>query len=207
MFQKTTAAFLAIVFMTMFTAPLSSIASEQKEEMNLTEFLKTNDEVTVSYSYPSMKLADNGEGKSTLSANTPVIIQAKDTITTKNMTSGSTVNFSVLQDIKNSNGNVLIKAGTPVSAQISFMEHRGIIGQSGEITISDFHTTAIDGTYIPLSGTVSANPNDKTALSIVLSVLVCPLFLFMRGKEATITAGTTKTAYTLVETYIKTAMY
>lgn len=207
MFKKTTTTFLAIVFMTMFTSPLSSIAFEQKDEMNLTKFLKTNDNVTVSYSYPSMKLAYNGEGKVALPANTPVIIQVKDTITTDKMTNGSTVNFSVLQDVKNSSGHILIKAGTPVSAQISFMEHRGRIGQSGEITISDFHTTAIDGTYIPLSGTVSAKPNDKMALSIVLSVLVCPLFLLMKGKEATIMAGTTKTAYTLVETYIKTASY
>lgn len=72
------------------------------------------------------------------------------------------------------------------------------------MAITDFHTTAVDGTYIPLSGSVSAKPDDKMTVSIVLSVLICPLFLLMKGDEAQVPAGTTKTAYTITDTYIKT---
>lgn len=79
-----------------------------------------------------------------------------------------------------------------------------MMGKSGEITVSDFHTTAVDGTYIPLSATVSAKPDDKMVTSIVLSVHICPLFLLMKGEEAQLNSGATKTAYTVLDTYIKT---
>ena len=75
---------------------------------------------------------------------------------------------------------------------------------SGKLTISDFHTTAIDGTYIPLSGTVSSNPEDKMVLSIVLSVFVCPLFLLLKGGEGSLPAGKIKTAYTITDISVNT---
>ena len=79
-----------------------------------------------------------------------------------------------------------------------------MIGRSGEVTVTDFHTTAVDGTYVPLSGSVSARPDDKMTMSIVLSVLICPLFLLMKGEDAQVPAGSTKTAYTISEVHIKT---
>jgi hypothetical protein len=72
------------------------------------------------------------------------------------------------------------------------------------LTVTDFHTTAVDGTYIPLSGSISARPDDKMTVSIILSVLVCPLFLLMKGNEAQLTIGTAKTAYTVTDVYINT---
>ena len=78
-----------------------------------------------------------------------------------------------------------------------------MLGKSGEVTVSDFNTTAVDGTYVPLSGSVSAKPDDKMTISIVLGVLICPLFLLMRGDEAVVPAGTQKTAYTVNQVYIK----
>ena len=174
----------------------TTLAAESK---NLADFIKNNDKIEAKFSYPSMKLSSNHNGKSVLPAHTAIMIQCNDTISTKNIASGATVHFSVVNDIKNSDGLVLIKAGTPVSAQISFVEENGMIGKSGKLTISDFHTTAIDGTYIPLSGTVSSNPEDKMVLSIVLSILVCPLFLLLKGGEGSLPAGTIKTAYTITD--------
>lgn len=117
-----------------------------------------------------------------MASHTPIVIRNESTITTKDIVSGDSVNFSVVQDVRDSNGYVLIKHGTPVSANISFKK-QGMIGRSGEITVTDFHTTAVDGTYIPLSTTMSAHPDDKMVLSIVLSVCVCPLFLLMKGEK------------------------
>ena len=174
----------------------TTLAAESK---NLADFIKNNDKIEAKFSYPSMKLSSNHNGKAVLPAHTAIMIQCNDTISTKNIASGATVHFSVVNDIKNSDGLVLIKAGTPVSAQISFVEENGMIGKSGKLTISDFHTTAIDGTYIPLSGTVSSNPEDKMVLSIVLSIFVCPLFLLLKGGEGSLPAGTIKTAYTITD--------
>ena len=203
MFTKKMAS-LALITLIMFstTSQLSQTTSAT-ESKNLADFLKNNDKIEAKFSYPSMKLSSNSSGKAVLPAHTAIMIQCNDTISTKNIASGATVHFSVVNDIKNNDGLILIKAGTPVSAQISFVEENGMIGKSGKLTISDFHTTAIDGTYIPLSGTVSSNPEDKMVLSIVLSVLVCPLFLLLKGGEGSLPAGTIKTAYTITDIYVK----
>lgn len=201
--KKLVASFLTLSFMSMFTTPLSAGVVAKSSQMTLSEFLKTTDKVEASYSYPSMKLTSNGAGKSTLKAHTPVVIRAVDTITTGEIVSGGTVNFSVVSDVKDVNGNILVKSGAPVTAQISFTRSKGMIGRSGEVTVSDFSTIAVDGSYIPLSGSVSAQPNDKMTMSIVLSVLICPLFLLMKGQEAVVPAGTQKTAYTVNDVYIK----
>ena len=201
--KKLLASFLALSFMSLFVSPLSAGVAAQSDQMTLSEFLKTTDKIEASYSYPSMRLSANSGGKSTLSAHTPIVIRCVDTITTKEIVSGGTVNFAVVADVKDANGNVLIKSGAPVTAQISFSKSKGMIGRSGEITVTDFSTTAVDGTYVPLSGSVSARPDDKMTMSIVLSVLICPLFLLMKGEEAVVPSGTQKTAYTVADVYIK----
>lgn len=201
--KKIVATFLIMSLTSLFTAPLSGVASAKTEKMTLAEFLKTTENIEASYSYPSMIASTNGVGKTTLSAHTPIIIRCTETITTKDIVSGDTVNFAVVQDVKDSKGNLLIRAGAPVTAQISFAKKQGMIGKSGELTVSDFHTTAVDGSYVYLSGSVSAQPEDKMVMSVVLSVLVCPLFLLLKGDEARVTVGTTKTVYTVGDVYIK----
>ncbi len=199
--KKLTSIALILSFLSLSIAPLS--AATPNEQLSLQEFIKTTEEINASYTYPSMKLSANTAGKYVLPAHTPIMIRCEETITTKGVVSGTTVNFSVLNDVKDNNGVILVKAGSPVTAQISFTKDKGMIGKSGQLTVTDFHTTAVDGTYVPLSGSVSASPDDKMTLSIVLSVLICPLFLLMKGDDARLPAGTTKTAYTVVEIPIK----
>lgn len=201
--KKLLASLLAFSFMSMYVNSLSTSVFAQSDPMTLYEFLKTTDEIEASYSYPSIKLSVNNAGKSTLSAHTPIVIRCIDTITTKKIVSGGIVNFSVVSDIKDEYGNVLIQSGSPVTAQITFSKSNGMIGKSGELTVTDFSTTAVDGTYVPLSGSVSARPDDKIVMSVVLSVLICPLFLLLKGDEAVVPAGTLKTAYTVTNVYVK----
>ncbi len=202
--KKTIASFLLLAFCSVFSVPTTGIATASTDTETLYDFIKNTKEITASYTYPSMKLAAAGAGKSTLAAHTPIIIRCTETISTRDIVSGGEVNFAVVNDVKDASGNILIKAGSPVTAQISFVKTKGMIGRSGEVTVTDFHTTAVDGTYVPLSGSVSARPDDKMTLSIVLSVLVCPLFLLLKGDDAQVPAGTTKTAYTISEVHIKT---
>ncbi len=200
MIKKTTSALLSVIFFSFAFSPLAVFANEKE---SLAQFLKTTDEVEANYAYPNMNLVANTGSKSSIPPHTPIIIKCSETITTKDIVSGSKVNFSVVNDIKDKNGLVLIKAGSPVSAQITFAKDNGMVGRSGQITVSDFHTVAVDGSYVPLSGTISTNPEDKLVLSVVLSALFCPLFLLIRGDEARMPAGTTKTVYTVSETFVK----
>lgn len=201
--KKVIVSFLLVAFCSVFSTPLESIADMSSQEMSLYDFIKNTKEIEASYTYPSMKLAAAGNGKSLLASHTPIMIRCTETISTRDIVSGGEVNFAVVNDIKDANGNILIKAGAPVTAQISFSRTKGMLGRSGEVTVTDFHTTAVDGTYVPLSGSVSARPDDKMVMSIVLSVLICPLFLLMKGDDAQLPAGTTKTAYTISDVYVK----
>jgi len=200
--KKIISSFLVISLMTFFVTPISA-ESSNKSKQSLYSFLKNTDKITARYAYPSMKLASASTGQVKLPAHTPIIIRCDETITTRDVVDGGTVNFSVLSDVKSQDGSILISAGTPVTATISFSSPKGMIGKSGTITINDFHTTAVDGSYIPLSSSISARPDDKLATSIVLSVLICPLFLLMKGEDAQVPAGTTKTAYTVSDAYVK----
>jgi len=168
---------------------------------SLYEFVKTTENISASFTYPSMKLASSTSGKHLLNARTPIIIRSNSPINSNNIASGDSVIFSVAQDVKDSSGNIIIKNGTPVNATIDFQK-AGNIGKSGKITITDFHTTAVDGTYVPLSSSVSVAPEDKMVLSVVLSVCICPLFLLMDGEQAQLPAGTTKTVYTMTDVYV-----
>lgn len=199
--KKLLSLFLALTIVALISTPLS--AESRKEDKSLYSFLKTTENIKTSYKYPSIKLAVSANSKTKFSAHTPIMIRCEETISTRDVVSGGTVNFAVLSDVKADNGLIVIKAGTPVTAQITFAKKNGMIGKSGEITVSDFHTTAVDGTYIPLSASVSANPEDSMTTSIVLSVLICPLFLLMKGDEAKVPVGTTKTAYTVSDVYVK----
>ena len=136
---------------------------------SLYDFLQTtnHENINAKMEYPSMPKQIIIPKQIKLPANTPVIIKSNETVSTRDVVSGSTVKFTVLQDVKSSNGTVLIKSGTPVSAQITFAKDRGRIGSSGQITISDFHTTAVDGTYVPLSGTTK---NSYTATDVYVNI-------------------------------------
>lgn len=201
--QKAITTFILLAFCSLYTSPLAGCVSANNQTETLYDFIKTTKDISASYTYPSMKLATITTGKSPIAAHTPIIIRSTETISTKDIVSGGEVHFAIVNDVKDDNGNILIKTGAPVTAQITFTKSKGMIGRSGELTVTDFHTTAIDGTYVPLSGSVSARPDDKMTLSIVLSILVCPLFLLMKGDDAQLPAGTTKTAYTVSEVYIK----
>lgn len=171
--------------------------------ISLYEFINTTENITAKYEYPSMKISMNSANKKLLPAHTPVVIINNSLVTTKNIVSGDKLSFTVLQDVKDRNGNILIKSGSPVEANLTF-EKTERIGKSGKLTISDFHTTAVDGSYIPLASTISVAPDDKEVLSITLSILLCPLFLLMKGQHAEIPEGYTKTIYTHSDVYVKT---
>ncbi len=178
------------------------VYSAQDNEQSLYQFIKKNKEFNASFEYPSYIAATNSAGKKLLPGHSPVMIKNQSEINTTNIKTGDSVVFVVAENVCDDNGNILIKSGTSVNANINF-ENKTYIGRSAKITISDFHTKAVDNSYIPLSTVITEEPDNKMVLSIVLSACLCPLFLLMKGKEAKIPAGTLKTVYTTNDIYIK----
>jgi hypothetical protein len=136
-----------------------------------------------------------------LSSGTPVSLRLIETVDSNQVTVGTTVNFSVVSDVK-ADDDILVKAGTMGQAQVIKAEKNGMIGQPGEITISDFYTTAVDGSRVPLMATLTQEGKDKMVLSLVGTV-ICLFPILLKGGKAVIPAGTQKTVYTAGEVSVK----
>lgn len=102
-------------------------------------------------------------------------------------------------DVKDSNGTVLIKAGTPVELQVNAQKARGC-GRAGTLSVSCISTTAVDGQRIILNASsLNAEGKNKKGLAIGLGVgtgatIILPIigfaFLAIKGGNATIPANT-----------------
>ena len=131
----------------------------------------------------------------TLPNNTPVEIQLLEGIDSSSAQTGDSVKFKTVKSIT-LNGQTIIAAGSPVSATVIKAEKRKRIGRPGEIVVGDFSTVTTKGTKVPLTGDLSQSGKRKMTLSIVLSVVIIPLFLLMKGKDAVIEQGYQTTVYT-----------
>ena len=124
-----------------------------------------------------------------LSVNTPVLIQSNSNISEATNRTGDIVDFHVVNPIKDSNGNVIIAANTPVKASIVRLEEKKRIGRPTNLTISGFTTVATNGKPIVLNGSINKKSVSRMKRSIVLSALLLPFFLLMKGAAVELPAG------------------
>jgi hypothetical protein len=199
---------LSAVPLTMIAATPSKTNSKQRQQETWAEFIQNHPKLTVEYRYPSLQqkpiqIANDGDEPTIkIPASTAVVLRVTDSLSSKNATEASTVNFVVLSDVKVKE-TVVIKAGTTAKAQVSAIDKAGFVGTAGKILISDFSTRSTDGTFIPLQGTISDQASSKVVISCALSLIVCPLFLLMKGRDAVVPAGTEKTVYTASDIEVK----
>lgn len=148
----------------------------------------------------SFALAD---GEVVLKAGTYIPLEVMSEITTENMTVGQMIDFKVTKDVMVGK-DVVIPFGSVAKGQVTRFEKRKGIGKGASMQIQLKSVTAKDGTEVTLTGgNLSEKGEDKLVLSIVLTVLVCPLFLLLKGKQAVIPAGTAISASVATDTYIK----
>ena len=99
-------------------------------------------------------------------------------------------------DVRNAQGCVVIKRGTPVEIAVTRKKARGC-GRAGEIMVRCLSTTAIDGQTIMLLGEMSEEGQQRKGLAIGLGVglglFFWPLIslLAIKGKQAVVEADTT----------------
>ena len=171
------------------------IQSQAYEKINVSDSIKSYQGYEVPANYQS---SHQTKGKTVLlGANTPVKISNDEIISAANLQNGSTVHYTVSEDVRALDGTTVIQAGTPVSATVTNIKEKGRIGKPGELTVANFKTRAIDGSDITLSAIVTQKAKNRIARSIVLSAVVFPAFLLMRGADAEIPKGTQQTAYTV----------
>ena len=148
----------------------------------------------------SFTLADN---EVILKAGTLIPLEVLSEINTKNITTGQMIDLKVTREISVEK-NVVIPYGAIAKGQVTRFEKRKGLGKGASMQIQIKSVTAKDGPEIMLTGgNMSEEGNNKLALSIVLAIFVCPLFLLLKGKQAIIPAGTAISATVATDTYIK----
>jgi len=123
----------------------------------------------------------------TLSPGTMVILKVNETIT-GDAPAGKVVNLTVLHDVVK-DGYVLIKAGTPATGSVASAEKAKMIGREGKVIISVDRTHTVDRQVVYLQGSMEGKGEEKLVTSVVVSTLLCPLALLMKGGEGEIPAG------------------
>lgn len=139
------------------------------------------------------------ENQVVLSSKTPVLIQSDSTISGDTNKSGDIVNFHVVNSVKDSYGNIILSQGTPVKATVTRLEQKNRIGRPAELSIAGFTTTLYNGKQIAFQGSINKKSESRMARSIVLSAILCPLFLLMKGAAVELPAGIQTTVYPAVD--------
>lgn len=137
----------------------------------------------------------------TLLNNTRIKVSAMDNMSSDLNTQGQEVSFQLSEDTIVDN-KVVLKAGTIVTGNITSMEPRSYLEKGGKLTVDLLYTTAVNGSRVPLRGTVTVAGKSKIGKMVALSVIITPLFLLMRGDHAVISAGTKFNGYVDQDCYI-----
>ncbi|RAK69822.1 hypothetical protein DLM85_02920 [Hymenobacter edaphi] len=141
--------------------------------------------------------------RTTLKAGTLVVLETSNPLSSKDAQLGQSVTLRVKYDVM-INGRAVIKAGAPGSAQVVTAEQRKGLGKEGSLAIRPTVVQAVDGQMIPLTGSgVGQNGQDTKGGTIALAVVVSPLFLLKKGKDATIPAGYEMQATVATESVIQ----
>ena len=134
------------------------------------------------------------EDKVAIPEGTRVVVKTEDSTTSATATQGQVVRFGVVRAVE-IQGKVVIKAGAPATGEVLRVEGKKMIGREGELLVGIRYATAVDGSQIPLRASFEKKGEGMLATSVVLGVVLCPLFLLMKGEEARIPAGTEYTVF------------
>jgi hypothetical protein len=102
---------------------------------------------------------------------------------------GDAVKAHVWRDVV-VDGQVVIKAGTPIRLRISEVKKAKIAGVKGKLELEALSTTGVDGRDLMLDGGYDKSGHGRKALSITLAACVAWPLIFIKGKAAVLDAGT-----------------
>jgi hypothetical protein len=143
-----------------------------------------------------MSFKMNSEGEVVLPGGTSINLETINMIRSDQVTPGQTIDLRVKNDVKVGEVTV-IKAGSIAKAQVLRQSKSKGLGKGGYVELQIKSVTAVDGQDVYLQGgNVYREGDDATTTAIVLAVLVCILFLTIKGKNAVIPSGYQITTYT-----------
>lgn len=154
----------------------------------------------LAFYFSLMSFTMSSDGTVVINAGTKVSLETLSMIQSQFINVGQTIDFRVRTDIK-VDDKVVIAAGAIAKGQVLRAQKAKGLGKQGFVEIQIKSVTAVDGQEVFLNGgNVYQEGEDQQTLAIVLGLVVCILFLTMKGKEAQVPAGFQ------VEPYVATSM-
>jgi len=124
----------------------------------------------------------------TIPNGTPVVFRLTETISSETHHVGDIVHMEVALDVI-VDGVTAIKAGTPAQGDVVSAEEKGWLGEPGKLSLSMRNVKAVDGSRVPVRATLTREGKDKQSMTVILGVILCFLFLLMKGKSVEFQAG------------------
>ena len=122
----------------------------------------------------------------TLREGTEVRLKFVESISSKTAALDDPVTLAVTDDVL-VNGATVIHAGDKALAFVSKVQHSGMLGKPGELSIR-LDSLKDNGTKVHLRGTKSREGDGKVGETVVLTVLFGPIGLIKHGKNIDIAA-------------------
>ena len=149
----------------------------------------------------------------TLLDGTPVKLRLSQTISSADTKVGQEIPFEVIEDISVNNVIVLTKGSTAI-ATVTDAEHKKSMGRGGKLNIAISYARLKDQEKVALRATqdnkggghVGAMTGAMVATAVVFFP-AAPLFLFIKGKDITIPAGTGITAFVQGDMHLNMANF
>lgn len=142
---------------------------------------------------PAATLSKVNQEEIIISEGTEVKVITTAEITSKKAKPNDPVGFTVDEDVV-INGQVVVRKGTEAIGSVVNAEKGGYMGKSGKLAIQVESTKTVDGQPLKLRAAKGKEGEDNQTSTFVLS-FISPVFLFKKGGEAKVTAGTPITVY------------
>lgn len=121
----------------------------------------------------------------------------------KDFAEGDIVQVRVWRDVV-VDGQVVVKAGSPMLAEISDLKKANFAGIKGRLKIRAKSVRGTDGTPMLLSGGYDKSGKGRMGMSIALAALVAWPLVFIKGKQARLEPGVIFDSVTQWDTEVET---
>lgn len=126
---------------------------------------------------------------------TEILAVTTEVISSKTAVEDDPITFKVEEDVM-VNGTVVITKGTAIKGIVTNAKKAGFLGKGGELNIKLETTTTVDGQKLRVRAAKGKEGENKVGTTIALTVLLGPVGLLKKGKNAEIKAGTKITVFT-----------
>ena len=145
--------------------------------------------IAIAFSLLFMSFTIKGDESVILKSGTAIYMETINEIDSKTINVGQTIDFKINKDVIVDN-KVVIASGSIAKGQVIRAQKAKGLGKQGFVEIQIKTVTAVDGQDVFLTGNnLYQEGESQESLAIVLGVLLCILFLTLKGKNTVIPQG------------------